>query len=218
MAITLRGSNQQSLSTPVTTNAGDLLAIACAGSDAVVQSSAHPPTTTGGNATWTLFGIDSSGSVLSQAVWIGSNCDSGITAFAFPSGYGPQSYACAVFSGCSLTAPTTAATGYSGSTAAATTSSLSYGAGDLVIGFSAAYTLANATVSWSNGVSDIAVQSRLLAHAYCLSYIVPVTSGSTTYTSPADTNSWVTCECIDIASSSPPPPVANGNFFAFFGD
>jgi hypothetical protein len=198
MAITFRsgsfaGASSTSITFGVTTNAGDTIVIIVTTAIANWSngSSTLPNNTTvtwtGHGGTVTSFALNSSTS-LGYAVWVITNCNAGVTTITrsgTPSST-TGSYAYAIFSGVATSSSIASyspiiSTGTNNSSASTT---VSYNAGQLLLGTVNAYGWSTTTGTW-NGVSDTLASSGSSPRVGLIDYLIaPSTQTSVTYTTP----------------------------------
>jgi hypothetical protein len=227
MAITLTYSNSSGGATSSlgvgSTNAGDTIVVVV--STAIANwstgSSTLPNnailTWTGHGGTVTSFALNSS-TQLGYAVWIISNCSAGVTSIR-RSGTPPATaggYAVAVFSGVDPTNPIASYSpiiGTSTNNSSASTT-VSYTAGQLLLGAVSAYTYSTTTGNW-NGIADSVASSFGSTRVPIIDYLVaPSTQTSVTYTTPRSSPTQVLNAAIAFVLKAQTSTV-NSNFLAF---
>lgn len=186
VSITLRGvsniasaNSPQTLTLPVTTNAGDCIVIAysCAGTPALVGS--------GAGATWTGYG-----SAVGPAanLLVGAGASAGQTSCIVSGGQGPSgnggSVVVSVWSGIASVSPTQGSESTSSGGTTRTTPSLTYTTGSLVVAASSQYGgTTPPTVTWSNAdVNTNASAGNYLSRPVSLDYVTDPSSTSTSCT------------------------------------
>jgi len=200
MAIALRGTGSSanltasSYTLPFTTLTNDMIVVVVGTQNANWSngSSTLPNNTTvtfsGAGATWTSFALNSS-TANGYAVWIGYGCTAGattITRSGSPATSVNGQYAFAQFSG---VAATNAIASYSPIISNATsnstaTTTVSYSAGQLLLGTAESFTWASTTGTW-NGVADSLAVTVGSARIPLIDYLIaPSTQSGVAYVSP----------------------------------
>lgn len=197
-----RSATSQTITLTTATNAGDCVVLAVTSNNTPASSwGTGPATVSGLGATWVpsgsydLLPAVTGSSTTQVAFFVGYNCSASQTSISLtglPTASGTTVWG--LFAGVQATAnPITSYAGntsFGGAGAAVTTSSGSYNANDLVLGFGYSYQWGNTTATWSNGSTNNNVDPSTSNVRYpWISWISPATSGSTTWTSPAPAGS-----------------------------
>ena len=170
----------QTLALPATTNASDCIIVGV-GCTAAVNSNLL--TMSAGGATWLGPYVCTTGC----GYFVGYNCSAGNTTATLTHGSsGAGEIIIGIFSGVATTSPVLSVASVSSAVgAAAVSGTITYVAGDLLIGGSESFSaFVGASGSWSNGSTTHLVDKTTGSHNPFCEYTVPASGTSTTYTSP----------------------------------
>ncbi len=225
MAIALRGSStgllnsaSQTITLPVTTNAGDCIVMCCS-----IAGTSQTASGTGAGATWVVALTQNPGTLAACSSLVGYAATAGQTTFTLSASGNFGGYCCAVFSGVKTTgSPVLSAAGNNPiSTLTITTSSASYTPGQLVVACACTFIPSGAwhATTWSNGATTTSLgaftNSAGSGRACAADAVIETGAGSTTatFTWDTDTNN----ANAGIVVLSPPPPPGQGNMLAVIG-
>ena len=172
-------SSPQTVTLPATTQANDCILIA------MDYASGHNPSGTvpsGAGATWVYESVSAT-----LGLWIGYGCTAGATTIVLTGSTSTLgTFILGMFSGLTSTSSpfvsmTTPVVGSTGS--AATTGAVTPALGQLLVGLSFSGSWAGGTPSWSAGFTDNLVDEGTTTRNPWMTYAIPTSTASTTYTS-----------------------------------